>query len=332
MCKSIIHILSTAVLVTLLLGCDGLSENPKRAFHQVSEVPIDLGVFSSHADLVAFVAQGKLNIAKTNGGGVLAHFKLNEAKVTDIAISQDNRLLAASFATYVVVWDLVDNVRLGQFDVAGESEFAKTSKVAIYANPMKLLVGMTDGTISVIDFENKLTKRIKYHDARVSFLKLGAQRQLILSAGHDGVVNIINARTLQPTFEHRLSKRVTSVAYNLSQNLLFASDALNEQIILRPFSSEEEFIGLAYRERFRWFRAAAFSPDGQYLATGSSKSWWTLWDVKTGQEIDAYGIQAATSTALIVDMHINDESKLVTLNSDGIVEYWDINTLTGLRK
>ncbi|KZN46150.1 WD40 repeat domain-containing protein [Pseudoalteromonas luteoviolacea] len=327
MFKNIINIFVAYALLVVFVGCDKVDKNHQSDFYQVSQAPIDHGVFSARGDFLAFVSQDQIIVADAQGGGTMAQFALSDIQVTDIALSVDNRLLAASFMTYVVVWDLVKQEKLGQFKVVGESEYAKTSKVAIYDNPMILLIGMTDGSVNVIDFKNKLTKRVKHHDAKISFLTLGPQRQLLLSAGHDGLVNISDARTLQPKFEHKLSKRVTSLAYNLEQNLLFISDSMNEQWVFKPFSTQDYSIKLAYRERFRWFRASAISPDGQYLATGSSKFWWTLWHVKTGQEIDAFAIQAVTSTAMILDMHIDRANKLVTLSSDGIVEYWEINTL-----
>ncbi|MDK1287774.1 WD40 repeat domain-containing protein [Pseudoalteromonas umbrosa] len=327
MFKNSINIFVVYALIVVLAGCDKVDKNPQPGFYQVSQAPIDHGVFSARGDFLAFVSQNQIFVADAKGDGVVAQFTLSDTPVIDIAMSADKRLLAASYMTYVVVWDLVKQEELGQFKVVGESEYAKTSKVAIYDNPMTLLVGMTDGSVNVIDFKNRLTKRVKHHDARVSFLTLGPQRQLLLSAGHDGLVNISDARTLQPKFEHKLSKRVTSFSYNLEQNLLFISDALNEQWVLKPFSAQGNSIKLSYRERFRWFRASAISPDGDYLATGSSKFWWTLWNVRTGQEIDAFAIQAVTSTAMILDMHIDRANKLVTLSSDGIVEYWEINTL-----
>ncbi|MCF6439556.1 hypothetical protein L1077_08965 [Pseudoalteromonas luteoviolacea] len=327
MFKNIINMFVVYALIAVFVGCDQVDKNPQQVFYRVSQAPIDHGVFSARGEFLAFVSQDQIIVADANDGVVVVQFALSDTKVTDIAISADNRLLAASFMTYVVVWDLVKQEKLGQFTVVGESEYAKTSKVAIYNNPMFLLIGMTDGSVNIIDFENKLAKRVKHHDAKISFVALGPQRQLLLSAGHDGLVNISDARTLQPKFEHKLSKRVTSLAYNLEQNLLFISDALNEQWVLKPFSSQGNSIKLSYRERFRWFRASAISPDGRYLATGSSKFWWTLWDVKTGQEIDASAIQAVTSTAMVLDMHIDRANKLMTLSSDGIVEYWEINTL-----
>ncbi|WP_155730454.1 hypothetical protein [Pseudoalteromonas luteoviolacea] len=323
-----IIVLVTIVLYITLLGCSKAKRDPQNEFNLLSQAPIDLGVISSDATSVAFLNGGLVTVSDVRTAEVKHQFKLNkQTKVSGISLSQDNKLLLVSFDTQLSVWDLDKNSLVGQFTVVGHSKFAKISQVAIYANPMFVLVGMTDGTLNLIDFENSLTKQVKLHDARISHLELGEYRQLVMTAGHDGQVKLSHIDSLSLKYSYSLHKRVTSAATGQRNETLFVSDALNEQLLLRPFSNVSEPIKLVYRERFRWFRAAALSPNGEYLATGSSKYWWTLWDANNGREIDAFAIEAATSTAMILDMHFSKGNILTTLSSDGIVEFWDINTL-----
>ncbi|KZN69246.1 hypothetical protein [Pseudoalteromonas luteoviolacea] len=325
--KQLIILVITALHI-MLLGCSEAKKDPQNEFNHLSQAPIDLGVISSDAATVAFLNGGLVTVSDVRTTEVKHQFKLhNHTKVSGISLSQDNKLLLVSFDTQLSVWDLNKNSLVGQFTVAGHSEFAKISQVAIYANPMCVLVGMTDGTLNLIDFENNLTKQAKLHEARISHLEMGEHRQLVMTAGHDGQVKLSYIDSLSPKYSYSLSKRVTSAATGLRNEILFVSDALNEQVLLRPFSNMSEPIKLVYRERFRWFRAAALSPNGEYLATGSSKYWWTLWDANNGREIDAFAIESATSTAMILDMHFSKDNILTTLSSDGIVEFWDINTL-----
>ncbi|MCG7548026.1 WD40 repeat domain-containing protein [Pseudoalteromonas sp. Of7M-16] len=332
MCRYVIKLLMSCLFMLTLISCGEVTKNPQSVFYRLSKTPIEFGVFSSDAKLATFVSQGVLTVTKADGSGILHQFEIGGSKVTGLAISQDSTLLAVSFEKFIVVWNLVSGAELGKFNMSGNSEFAKISHIALYAKPLKLLVGMTDGTLNLLDYENSLTKQVNYHDARISFLALGPHRQLIISAGHDGLVSLHDANTLASTYQYRMSKRVTSLAHNLQHNLLFVSDALNDQVLINPFASQVEITKLKYKERFRWFRAAAISPDGQYLATGSSKYWWTLWHTKNGQEIGAFAIKAASTTALILDMHIDKQNMLATLNSDGIVELWDINTLLKMNR
>ncbi|MDK2597277.1 hypothetical protein QNM18_19670 [Pseudoalteromonas sp. P94(2023)] len=332
MCRYVIKLLTSCLFALTITSCGDVAKNPQTAFYRLSKTPIEFGVFSSDATLATFLSQGMLTVSKADGTGILHQFEIGGSKVTGLAISQDSTLLAVSFEKFIVVWNLISGAELGKFNVVGSSEFAKISHIALYAKPLKLLVGMTDGTLNLLDFENSLTKQVKYHDARISFLALGSHRQLIISAGHDGLVSLHDANTLASTYQYRMSKRVTSLAHNFQHNVLFISDALNDQILINPFAAELAVTKLKYKERFRWFRAAAISPDGQYLATGSSKFWWTLWHASNGQEIGAFAIKAASTTALILDMHINKQNILTTLNSDGIVEHWDINALLKMNR
>ncbi|KZN56887.1 hypothetical protein N474_09710 [Pseudoalteromonas luteoviolacea CPMOR-2] len=319
--------LSIIVLVTFLFGCSEPKKDPQNAYNHLSEAPIDLGIISQDATVAAFLYGGKVTVSDISSAKIMNQFEVDQLNASDLSLSQDNSLLAVSFENKLSVWDLRKNALKGQFSIAGHSEFAKISQVVIYANPMLVLAGMTDGTLNLVDFENKLTKQAKLHDAKISHLNLGEHRQLIMSAGHDGQIKLSHVTSLTPKYSYALEKRVTSAASGALNETLFVSDALNEQYLLKPFSDTGMPIKLNYRERFRWFRAAAFSPSGQYLATGSSKYWWTLWDAKNGRQIDAFEIESATSTAMILDMHFNKDNILTTLSSDGIIEFWDINTL-----
>ncbi|MCF2856127.1 hypothetical protein L1286_01460 [Pseudoalteromonas sp. SMS1] len=315
------------ILIVCTLGCSDSKKDPQNPINLLSEAPIDLGIISQDAKLAAFLNDGTVTVSNIATTKIVHQFEVDPLKASDLSLSQDNSLLAVSFDNKLRVWDLMRNELKGEFSVVGQSEFAQISRVAVYANPMLVLVGMTDGTLNLIDFDNKLTKQAKLHDAKVSHLDMGEHRQLIMTAGHDGQIKLSHFASLTPKFSFSLEKRVTSAASGSQNDILFVSDALNEQYLLKPFSEAGAPIKLTYRERFRWFRAAALSPNGQYLATGSSKYWWTLWDAKNGQQIGAFKIESATSTAMILDMHFNKDNVLTTLSSDGIVELWDINTL-----
>ncbi|MCG7534080.1 WD40 repeat domain-containing protein [Pseudoalteromonas sp. OOF1S-7] len=250
-----------------------------------------------------------------------------KGKILAFSLSEDNRLLAIGYRTSVELWDVEQGKQLGTVTVHPTSELAKISVMRLYNRPHLLLVGLNDGTVNVLDLDNQLVKKARYHDSKVVHIAMSAQGQSVLSAGHDGQILLYDAHTLATKRRFTFDRRITSVVQSPDEARLFASDALNEQRIFSIYSDAEYDVNLRYPERFRWFRAAAFSADQRYLATGSTKAWWTLWDTQNGQEIGAYYIKAQSRDATILDMYTNSQGELRTLSSDGFIEFWQISTL-----
>ncbi|TMP39528.1 WD40 repeat domain-containing protein [Pseudoalteromonas rubra] len=255
-----------------------------------------------------------------------------KGNIQAFSLSEDNSQIAIGFRQFVEVWDIEQGKLLETVTVHPSDELAKVSALRLYTRPHHLLVGLNDGTVNLLDLDNQLIKKAKLHDSKVMHVAKSAQGQTLLSAGHDGQVLLFDAHTLATKRGFYFERRITSIAQSHDNTRLFASDALNEQRIFSLYSGAEYDISLSYPERFRWFRAAAFSDDERYLATGSSKAWWTLWDAQNGQEIGAFFIKAHSRDATILDMHTNSHGELLTLSSDGFVELWQISTLVHDRR
>ncbi|MCF2906739.1 hypothetical protein L1285_00100 [Pseudoalteromonas sp. DL2-H2.2] len=250
-----------------------------------------------------------------------------KGKILAFSLSEDNRQLAIGYRTSVEVWDIEQGKQLGTVSVHPTSELAKISTLRLYNRPYLLLVGLNDGTINLLDLNNQLVKKAKAHDSTVMHIAMSAQGQNVISAAHDGQILLYDAHTLTTKRRFTFDRRITSVAQSPDEASMFASDALNEQRIFSVYSDADYDVTLRYPERFRWFRAAAFSADQRYLATGSSKAWWTLWDAQNGQEIGAFYIKALSRDATIMDMYTDSQGQLLTLSSDGFIEFWQISTL-----
>ncbi|ALU45476.1 hypothetical protein AT705_21280 [Pseudoalteromonas rubra] len=330
------HFLDGAIFMAAvgLVGCDAPIQNNDAQTISLQQNAVQ-GQFSVDGNLAVLHNPGdKLAVFHINTQTLIfavadpiTRLENAKGKILAFSLSDDNKRLAIGYQKSVELWDVEQGLQLGTVTVHPSSELAKVSALHLYSRPNLLLVGLNDGTINLLDLDNQLVKTARLHDSKVMHVAMSGQGQSVLSAGHDGQVLLYDARTMKIKRRFDFGRRITSIAHSADQTQLFASDALNEQRIFSVYSDAEYDINLRYPERFRWFRAAAFSADQRYLATGSSKAWWTLWDAQNGQEIGAYAIQAQSRDATVLDMYANSQGELLTLSSDGFVELWQISTL-----
>ncbi|QPB85335.1 hypothetical protein CWC22_020125 [Pseudoalteromonas rubra] len=330
------HLLIGLVLMAVmgLAGCDAPIQNSETQIVSLQQNAVQ-GQFSVDGNFAILHNPGdKLAVYHINTQTLLfavadpfSGLDNAKGKILAFSLSEDNKRLAIGYRKSVELWDVEHGLQLGSVAVHPSSELAKVSALRLYSRPNLLLAGLNDGTVNLLDLDNQLVKTARFHDSKVTHVAMSGQGQSILSAGHDGLVLLYDARTMMTKRRFDFGRRITSIAHSTDQTQLFASDALNEQRIFSVYSDAEYDVNLHYPERFRWFRAAAFSSDLRYLATGSTKAWWTLWDAQSGQEIGAYAIQAQSRDATVLDMHTNSQGELLTLSSDGFVELWQISTL-----
>jgi hypothetical protein len=78
------------------------------------------------------------------------------------------------------------------------------------------------------------------------------------------------------------------------------------------------------------FRQAYFSSENNLLFTTSSKNHLSLWDIRTGEEVGTWRSQVVRPSATILSMHKNANGELLTINSDAMVEAWDLTLLNNM--
>ena len=243
-------------------------------------------------------------------------------------LSDDGTLLVLANDNYVAIWSLAGRVYIGKTQFLGVHDGASISSIAISKSNDKLLVGMSDGTINMATLSSRLNNRFNPHTRPVTHLKFINQNEY-LSASQDGKLALRVFASTKPVFEQEYAHRVTTMVYDDKTDRLFVSDALSSQFV-STLSEPNSSVQLKYMARFMVFRQGYFIENDKILVTTSSKNHITFWDIESGEELGTWESLATSPNATILALHSNEYGELFTLNSDAMLEKWDLSKLNKL--
>jgi WD40 repeat protein len=78
------------------------------------------------------------------------------------------------------------------------------------------------------------------------------------------------------------------------------------------------------------FRQGHFIDHANLLVTSSSKNHISIWDTTTGEELGTWQSLVETSTSTVLSMYSNEKGELFTINTDALIEKWDLTQLNML--
>jgi WD40 repeat protein len=321
-----------AWLCMFLIGCKQEVEISEGVIHSFTQSSISFGQFSENGKLLLAVTDSEaIKLWRLDTHEVELEIPSDKVlkPVKHVALSKDNSLLIIANSNTVSLWSVSAKSMISKVKFSGVTPYAAITALALSPNKDRLLVGMADGSINMADMNTHLNNRFKPHMQPVRFLRFDTQGELYMSGALDGKVGLWQFASSDALFEQTYAHRITSLTANDDFSKLFVSDGLDSQYI-KALTSGEEITKLHYNARFKVFRQSLFIEDGRLLATSSSKSHLSLWHVSTGNEIGTWTINTRNKGASIVAMHSDNAGKLLTFNSDGMVERWNLNLLEAL--
>jgi len=255
--------------------------------------------------------------------------KKEQLENTRLAIlSSDGTILIVANENEVAIWSVVGKALIGKTSFAGLQTLATISSIAISNDNDKLIIGMSDGAINMATISTRLNNRFKPHTRPVTHIVF-TDNDHYWSASQDGLLAHRVFASPEPLTEQEFSHRITTLAMDEQKKRLFVSDALKTQLI-KSEKDQNAHVQLKYMARFMVFRQAYFINYANILATSSSKNHLTFWDTVTGEELGTWTSEVQTPSATILAMHSNDRGELLTVNSDAMVEKWDLTQLNKL--
>jgi WD40 repeat protein/predicted Ser/Thr protein kinase len=254
------------------------------------------------------------------------------SRVNALAISPDgNTLASGSDDKNIKLWDL--NTQKILATLSGHSQAVKS--VAFSPDGQILATASDDKTIKLWQVETlKEICTLSGHSHAVKSVAFSPDGQILASGSWDKTIKLWDVNTGRELFTitgHQL--QVSSVAFSPDGKLL-ASASYDRTTRLwqipalessqRKFENRPCYSLLSTLSGHAWaVLTAAFSPDGQILATGSDDNTIKLWEVNTGQLIctlvgHSWSVVAVAFTA--------DGETLLSGSCDKTVKLWRVST------
>ncbi len=286
--------------------------------------------YSSQAESSLSNALGQLSTVRTIGD--------DSGCGSIVAYNHDGRfILTGGPNSAIVLWNAVTGEQIRTFVGHQESIHA-----AVFSNDSRHIVtGGQDGTVRLWEVDSgDLVHTFMGHNGPISSVSISQDGRFILSAGggsamRDGTM-IVNAgdRTV------RLWDIETKEQIKLFQgpeNANSVAFSPDEKLVVAGFGTQvfgEEFIAILWdlesgneMQRFDGHSQSvsnvAFSPDGQFIVTGSQDRRVKLWDLANGEEIRTFSGHEGGITSL--NFSPNGQF-LLTSSFDDTARLWDVET------
>ncbi|MBD2413878.1 hypothetical protein FACHB389_27170 [Nostoc calcicola FACHB-389] len=250
--------------------------------------------------------------------------------VKAIAFSPEGqRLVSGSFDRAVKLWDLRTGVWMCVMTLLGHTGFV--TSVAFSPQGDRVASSSYDQTVKIWDIHTgKCLDTLKKHTNRIWSIAFHPQGHLIASGGDDHAARVWEVSTGQCTKTiqgHR--NAIYGIAHNWQQNLL-ASGHEDQTIKLWDVNlnaPQQLKVGL---QPFRILRGhsnrvfcVAFSPNGQFLASGSADRTIKLWSPHTGKCLNTLHGHGSWVWAIAF---APDGNLLASAGHDHTIKIWDVHS------
>jgi WD40 repeat protein len=216
----------------------------------------------------------------------LLMFAAHDAPVEALALTPDGRLAASGDRRGdVILWRLADGSLVQRFHGHDDA----VTRLAFLPDGVRLASAGDDGAVRLWDARTgDRVADVAQHKGQVWALAVSPDGSLIASGGLDGRLEVLNVDHLtQPVHEEDMHTPVTALAFAPDGTLACGFGQLERPGSIRlsdPLTGKQGFHGTVHE---RHVLALAFSPDGQWLATGGWDGQVLLWNVQTGERAGA---------------------------------------------
>ncbi|KAI0396426.1 WD40-repeat-containing domain protein [Xylariaceae sp. FL0594] len=245
--------------------------------------------------------------------------------VTDISFNRDGtQFISGSFDRQMKVWDVETGQCLAKFSTG------KTPNV-IRFNPSvehstEFLAGMSDNKIVQYDTRaSELVQEYDHHLNAINTITFVDDNRRFMTTSDDKSIRAWDYNIPVPIkyIAEPHMYPITRTALHPSQKYLACQSSDNQVLV---YGATDKF-RQNRKKSFRGHNNAgtavdlAFSPDGQFLASGDSAGFVAFWDWKTCKMY--HKLQAGDQAITCVQWHPQETSKVAAAGLDGVIRYWD---------
>ncbi|MCX7990630.1 MAG: WD40 repeat domain-containing protein [Proteobacteria bacterium] len=235
--------------------------------------------------------------------------------VHSVDFSPDGKkIISSGYDKTVKVWDLQNKRFITS--LRGHSGWVLS---AIYSEDGKYIIsGDTDGYIYIWDSETyKAIRKIYSHKNWISSLTISSDNLYFLSGSCDRTVKIWDIKNGNKILTLGEKNIATIVTVSNNERLMACNDE-NNFINIWDIRKGKKIATLAGHNHP--ITSLVFTPDNNYLLSGSIENLIKVWDIKTG---DLIKLIPGNSTGITSMTFSLDGEYLLTSGYDGIVTLWD---------
>ncbi|MCP4697986.1 MAG: PKD domain-containing protein [Gammaproteobacteria bacterium] len=253
---------------------------------------------------------------------------------------------AAAFSpdgTHIMSWSLDDTMKL--WDVATGAELlilrghtGSVNAAAFSPDGTRIVSGSLDNTLKLWDVATGAELlTLRGHTGSVNAAAFSPDGARIVSGSSDGMLKLWDAVTGAELLTlHGYSGSIYATAFSPDGARIVSGQgcdtwmSLNIDCNLKLWDAATGVELLTLSGHADAVHAAAFSPDGTRIVSGSRDNTLKLWDAATGAELKTLGYNRYHYPSYLSDMALSlDGTRLVSGYSDGYMELWD--TATGMK-
>jgi len=316
-----ISVATILITVFILTGCDSVHTSP----------PLTVLPHSHHMITASSLSKdGQFNLISDNKSVCLWNnnqeknplYCLRDSQAQSIHlvdISENNQFFLISNRVSVCLYSLKNHQRLGEWQFAGNI----INDMDISADGNKILLGFRSGQASIVNIKRNKIHTFTKHRLDINSVSLSDDGEKAFTGSSDKKAFVWNTNTGRNIHEFSHGSRVNHVNMSADGRIGFTLDAIDDRIFWN-LSTGKELSELSTRLRFFEFNDSVFSNDNSLLLTGSPKQVIKLWRVADGDLIAEWKSKKEKGRASVLSVAYAPEKKVVTINSDGLYEQWQL--------
>ncbi|KAH7353354.1 pre-mRNA-processing factor 17 [Plectosphaerella cucumerina] len=257
---------------------------------------------------------------------LLRTFSGHTKAISDASFNIDGtRFLSASFDRQIKLWDTETGQCLNKFSTGKTPHVVRFNPTAEHAH--EFVAGMSDKKIVQWDTRagNEIVQEYDHHLAAINTITFVDEGRRFMTTSDD--------KSLR-AWDYNIPVPIKYIAESDMYPMTRAAPHPSGKYVAYQ-SSDNQVVVYGANERFRQNRKksyrghnnagtaidVAFSPDGQFLASGDTAGYVAFWDWKTCKMY--HKLRASDQAVMCVAWHPQETSKFVSAGMDGVIRYWD---------